>query len=145
MSKTKAEELYADIINLPHHELTTRQRMPVINRAASFSPFAALTGYDEHIREAVRITDEKIELDDERKEKISKKLNYTMEFAEEDTEITITYFQPDNKKSGGAYVNHTGIIKRIDEYERKIIFTDKTVIPIDDICEIDSELFNGLE
>lgn len=145
MSKTKAEELYADIINLPHHELTNRQRMPVINRAASFSPFAALTGYDEHIREAGRITDEKIELDDERKEKISKKLNYTMEFAEEDTEITITYFLPDNKKSGGAYVNHTGIIKRIDEYERKIIFTDKTVIPIDDICEIDSELFNGLE
>lgn len=145
MSKTKAEELYADIINLPHHELTTRQRMPIINRAASFSSFAALTGYDEHIREAGRITDEKIELDDERKEKISKKLNYTMEFAEEDTEITITYFLSDNKKFGGAYVNHTGIIKRIDEYERKIIFTDKTVIAIDDIYEIDSELFNGLE
>ena len=60
----KAEELYADIINLPHHELTTRQRMPRINRAVSFSPFAALTGYDDQVKEAGRLTDERIELDD---------------------------------------------------------------------------------
>ena len=76
---TKAEELYADIINLPHHELTTRQRMPLINRAASFSPFAALTGYDEAVKETARLTDARIELDDSTKIILSDKLQMAME------------------------------------------------------------------
>lgn len=135
---------YADIINLPRHELTTRQRMPRINRAASFSPFAALTGYDDQVKEAGRLTDERIELDDGTISTLNDKLNYAVSLSDEQPEISVTYFNPDSKKNGGAYITHTGIIKRIDEYERKVIFADKTAIPIDDIYGIDGEIFIGL-
>lgn len=142
---TKAEEQYADIINLPHHELTTHQRMPLINRAASFSPFAALTGYDEAVKETARLTDTRIELDDSTKIILSDKLQMAMEMADQEPTITVTYFVPDQKKAGGAYVDYTGIIKRIDEYERKVIFEDKTSIPIDDIYAIEGEIYKGME
>lgn len=145
MSKTKAEELYADIIDLPHHELTTRQRMPVINRAASFSPFAALTGYDEHIREAGRLTDERTDLDEDTKQKLNERLRIALDMADVQPQIKITYFLPDERKSGGSYVEYTGVLMRVDEYEKKIILTDKTQIPIDDIYEIEGEIFNCLE
>lgn len=141
---TKAEELYADIINLPHHELTTRQRMPLINRAASFSPFAALTGYDETVKETARLTDARIELDEGSKEILNDKLRIAVDHAEEQPEISITYFLPDKKKSGGAYVTIKAVIKRIDEYERFVIFTDKSSIPIDDIYEIEGEIYKDL-
>lgn len=143
--KSKAEELYADIINLPHHELTTRQRMPLINRAASFAPFAALTGYDEAVKETARLTDARIELDDSTKLVLSDKLQLAMEMAYQEPTITVTYFVPDQKKAGGAYVDYTGIIKRIDEYERKVIFVDKTSIPINDIYAIEGEIYKGME
>ena len=142
---TKAEELYADIINLPHHELTTRQRMPLINRAASFSPFAALTGYDEAVKETARLTDARIELDEEQKIALSDKLQMAIEKADQEPIITVTYFLPDQKKAGGAYIDYTGTIKRIDEYERKVIFIDKTIIPIDDIYAIEGEIYKCLE
>lgn len=139
-----AEKLYADIINLPHHELTTRRRMPRINRAAAFSPFAALTGYDAKIKETDRLTDGKTELDDSMASELNDKLNFAVSKADEQPEITVTYFLPDKRKSGGAYITHTGVIKRIDEYERMVIFADKTAIPIDDIYGIDGEIFIGL-
>ena len=141
---TKAKELYADIINLPHHELTTRQRMPRINRAASFAPFAALTGYDDAVRETARLTSERIELDEGTKEILNNKLRIALDKAGEQPEISITYFLPDKKKSGGAYVTVKAVIKRIDEYERLVILTDKSTIPIDDIYEIEGDIYNGL-
>lgn len=141
---TKAKELYADIINLPHHELTTRQRMPRINRAASFAPFAALTGYDDAVRETARLTSERIELDEGTKEILNNKLRIALDKAGEQPEISITYFLPDKKKSGGAYVTVKAVIKRIDEYERLVIFTDKSSIPIDDIYEIQGDIYNNL-
>lgn len=141
---TKAKELYADIINLPHHELTTRQRMPRINRAASFAPFAALTGYDDAVRETARLTSERIELDEGTKEILNNKLRIALDKAGERPEISITYFLPDKKKSGGAYVTVKAVIKRIDEFERLVIFTDKSSIPIDDIYEIEGDIYNNL-
>ena len=141
---TKAKELYADIINLPHHELTTRQRMPRINRAASFAPFAALTGYDDAVRETARLTSERIELDEGTKEILNNKLRIALDKAGEQPEISITYFLPDTRKSGGAYVTVKAVIKRIDEYERLVILTDKSTIPIDDIYEIEGDIYNGL-
>jgi len=144
MSKTNAEELYADIINLPHHELTTRQRMPLINRAASFSPFAALTGYDEAVKETARQASKRIELDEGTKEILNDKLRIAVEKADEQPEITITFFLSDKKKDGGAYLTIKAVIKRIDEYERLVVFTDKTTLPIDDIYEIDGEIYNNL-
>ena len=141
---TKAKELYADIINLPHHELTTRQRMPRINRAASFAPFAALTGYDDAVRETARLTSERIELDEGTKEILNNKLRIALDKAGEQPEISITYFLPDKKKSGGAYVTVKAVIRRIDEFERLVIFTDKSSIPIDDIYEIEGDIYNNL-
>ncbi len=138
------DEKYNDIMNLPHHEPKTRQRMPIINRAASFSPFAALTGYDDKIKETGRLTSEKIELNEETKEVINTKIQMVLDFIDTSPEVNITYFLPDDKKSGGAYVNHIGFIKRVDEYERKVIFEDKFFIPIDDILEIECEIFKDL-
>lgn len=135
---------YEDIINLPHHELTTRQRMPRINRAGSFSPFAALTGYDDAVKETARLTSERIELDDGTKEVLNDKLRIALDKADEQPEISITYFLPDTRKSGGAYVTVKAVIKRIDEYERLVILTDKSTIPIDDIYEIEGDIYNGL-
>lgn len=135
---------YDDIINLPHHELTTRQRMPRINRAASFAPFAALTGYDDAVRETARLTSERIELDEGTKEILNNKLRIALDKAGEQPEISITYFLPDKKKSGGAYVTVKAVIKRIDEYERLVIFTDKSSIPIDDIYEMEGDIYNNL-
>ena len=135
---------YDDIINLPHHELTTRQRMPIATRAASFSPFASLTGYDEAVKETARLTSERIEIDEGTKEVLNDKLRIAVEKADGEPEVAITYFVPDSKKSGGAYVTAKGVIKRIDEYERLVIFTDKSTIPIDDIYAIEGDIYNGL-
>ena len=142
--KTKAEEQYADIINLPHHELTTRQRMPLINRAASFSPFAALTGYDETVKETARLTDARIELDEGTKEVLNDKLRLAVDLSEKNPEVSITYFLPDKRKAGGAYITTKAVIKRVDEYDRVVVLSDKSTIPIDDIAEIEGDIFKDL-
>lgn len=134
---------YDDIINLQHHQSATRPHMSNYDRAAQFSPFAALTGHDEAIKETARLTDRKVELDEYTKEDLNSKLQIIGD--NPGTEVTITYFQPDEKKSGGAYLTITGCVKRIDEYEQTVVFTDKTAISIDQISEIESELFRGME
>ena len=118
--------------------------MPIANRAASFSPFASLTGYDEAVKETARLTSERIEIDEGTKEVLNDKLRIAVEKADGEPEVAITYFVPDSKKSGGAYVTAKGVIKRIDEYERLVIFTDKSTIPIDDIYAIEGDIYNGL-
>ena len=136
--------MYEDIINLPHHVSKTRPQMSMLDRAAQFSPFAALTGYDAAIKETGRLTDEKIEMDEDRKTALDMKQTYLIEMLDEQPEISITYFLPDTKKSGGAYVTVTGNLKRFDEYERLLILTDGKKIPMDDIADIDSDLFRGM-
>lgn len=136
-------EDYDDIINLPHHVSATRPQMSMIDRAAQFSPFAALTGYDAAIKETGRLTDEKIEMDEDTKAALDIKQAYLMEIIDEQPEITVTYFLPDTKKSGGAYVTVTGNLKRFDEYERLLILTDGKKIPMDDIADIDGEVFRA--
>ena len=128
---------YDDIIDLPHHVSATRPQMSMMDRAAQFSPFAALTGYDAAIKETARLTDQKIDLDDYEKEEINDKIQLITEHLGEDFEVVITYFQPDSRKAGGAYVDAVGIVKKIDEYDRVIILQDGKKIPIDDILDID--------
>lgn len=135
---------YEDILNLPHHVSKTRPQMSMLDRAAQFSPFAALTGYDDAIKETGRLTDEKIEMDEDRKAALDMKQAYLIEMIDEQPEISITYFLPDTKKSGGAYVTVTGNLKRFDEYERLLILTDGKKIPMDDIADIESDLFRGM-
>lgn len=128
---------YDDIIDLPHHVSATRPQMSMMDRAAQFSPFAALTGYDAAIKETARLTDQKIDLDDYEKEEINDKIQLITEHLGEDFEVVITYFQPDSRKAGGAYVDAVGIVKKIDEYDRVIILQDGKKTPIDDILDID--------
>ena len=135
---------YEDIINLPHHISKTRPQMSMIDRAAQFSPFAALTGYDAAIQETGRLTDEKIDLGEEAKTVLDRKQHYLSDIISVQPEITVTYFLPDERKSGGSYLSVTGKLKRIDEYERMMILTDGKKIPLDDIMNIESELFRGL-
>ena len=143
-SGQSAAEVYADIIDLPHHEPKTRMRMPRSNRAASFSPFAALSGYDDAVKETARLTDRQIEIGEDTKIALNKRLRIAMEQIENHPVITVTYFMADSRKNGGAYVKHTGVIKKIDECERKVIFRDQMVIPIDNIYEMDGEIFKNL-
>ncbi len=130
---------YDDIIHLPHHVSSTRPRMSAIDRAAQFSPFAALTGYDTSIKESARLTDARIELDDSQKEEIGEKLRLMT--GQLDAEIKITYFLPDTKKTGGKYVLAAGAVKKVDEYERMIIMGDGKQIPIDEVIDVDCDVF----
>ncbi len=136
---------YEDIINLPPHISKKHPQPTMLERAARFSPFAAITGYEEMVKEAARVTDKKIELDEGSKEILNEKLLFVTEMCESDAIINITYFIPDNLKSGGKYTTVSGTIKRIDEYERRIILVDGTIIPIDDIYQIDGDMFSGNE
>ena len=132
---------YDDIIELPHHVSSTRSRMSIIDRAAQFSPFAALTGHNEAVRETERLTDERIELDENKKTILNEKLQIIMEKQEEQPEITFTFFMPDSRKNGGKYVDITGVVKKIDEIERCVRLMDGTRIFIDDLFEISGNIF----
>lgn len=131
---------YNDIINNPHHTSKTRKRMSQSNRAAQFAPFAALTGYDASISEAARLTETQIELDDKTKEILNMKLCFLKNHIKDRPYVTITYFVPDHKKDGGAYVNYSGNIRVIDEIEQTLIFTDRTTIYIDMVLDVQGEI-----
>ena len=136
---------YNEIMGLPHHVSKTRPQMPMSDRAAQFAPFAALTGYDAAIKETGRLTDERIELGVEALSALDMKYQLLMEALDEAPEVTITYFQPDERKAGGKYVSAVGAVKKIDDFERRITMRDGTRIPMDDVLSIDGELFSSLE
>ena len=136
---------YNEIMGLPHHVSKNRPQMPMSDRAAQFAPFAALTGYDAAIKETGRLTDERIELDVEALSALDMKYQLLMEALDEAPEVTITYFQPDERKAGGKYVSAVGAVKKIDDFERRITMRDGTRIPMDDVLSIDGELFSSLE
>lgn len=135
---------YDDIIHLPHHVSKTHPQMPVSDRAAQFAPFAALTGHDAAIRETARLTEEKAELDENAKMIIDEKLRFVQETLPAKPEITVTYFQPDEKKAGGKYMTASGNVKKIDMYKGLIIMTDGLKIPFDDIYEVEGEIFGNI-
>ena len=127
---------YDDIIHLPHHISATRPHMPVRDRAAQFMPFRALTGYEDAVQEAARLTDEKPVLSDDEKALLNSRLQPLADGSMTGKEVTLTWFRPDERKPGGAYVTDSGTVKRIDRCERLVILTDGRQILIDDILEI---------
>ena len=135
---------YEDIVDLPHHISKKHPQPTMADRAARFAPFAAITGYEEMVLEEARVTDERIEMDESSKAALNEKLNMILEFIDEQSEVSITYFEPDKRKAGGAYVTVTGTVKRIDEYEHLVIMTDGKKINIDDIYNLQGELFYSL-
>lgn len=136
---------YDEIMGLPHHVSRTRPQMPMSDRAAQFAPFAALTGYDSAIKETGRLTDEKIELDEEALTTLDMKYQFLMDALDDEPEVTITYFQPDERKAGGKYVSATGTVKKVDDFERRITMQNGTKIPMDDVLSIDGKMFSSLE
>ena len=144
MNDNKDIHQYDDIINLPHHQSATRPHMSNYDRAAQFSPFAALTGHEAAIKETARQTDEKLMLSDEAIAELNEKLNLIAEAIGTQQRVRITYFVPDNKKAGGAYITCTGCVKKFDAYEHTVIMEDKTVIPIEQISDIDGEMFGDM-
>lgn len=136
---------YGDILYKPHHVSPTRAQMPLIDRAAQFSPFAALTGYEAAIRETARLTEDRIELDEGEKAALNERLRLMRDRLNECPKVSIAYFLPDGKKTGGSYVTATGSVRKIDEYERIVVMEDHTVIPIEQIYGITGQLFSGLK
>ena len=135
---------YDDIINLPHHVSATRPRMSMIDRAAQFSPFAALTGYDAAIKETGRLTDQRIELTEDSRAILDRKQQLLVDNLADHPEVSVTFFVPDERKAGGTYVTVTGRVKKVDDYQRLLILTDGTKIALDEILGMESELFRSL-
>ena len=136
---------YDDIMDLPHHVSATRPQMSMIDRAAQFSPFAALTGYDAAIKETGRLTDDKIEMDEEALNILNMKFQLLVDSLADEPEITFTYFKPDERKAGGAYIDVTGKVKKVDDFERLIVMQNGTKMPMDDILNIEGEIFASLQ
>ncbi len=145
MQPTENDHRYDSIKKLPHYQSVTRPHMSLYDRAAQFSPFAALTGYDDAVKETARLTDTKTELDEYEKAAINERLNRIQDTFDVQPEVSITYFLPDKKKSGGAYITVTGCVKKVDEYEHVVVMRNGTKVHIDDIAEIDGEIFEMLE
>lgn len=127
---------YDDIIDLPHHVSATRPHMELSDRAAQFSPFAALTGYESAVREAARLTDQRVELDENAREALDKKLAVLEGRLAERPEVTVTYFVPDERKEGGSYVTVSGRVKRIRGDEGELVFEDGRRVGVGDIVDM---------
>ena len=137
---------YEDIFHLPHPVSGTHPQMSMHDRAAQFSPFAALSGYEEAVEEEARLTEEKILLDEYEKQRIDEKLQKIRDDLqergkEEKPRISVTYFLPDQRKAGGAYVTVTGQVKKMDTYKQQLLLTDGSAIPFQEIVELEGDLF----
>lgn len=142
--KRREENSYEDIINLPHHVSAVHPQMSLEDRAAQFAPFAALTGHKEAVREAGRRTEKKLELDENMKMLLDIKLQTLMERMEEHPRIRITYFLPDDKKSGGRYMDIEGEVKKLDEYSQEFVFAGGERILLRDVLDLDGDIFREI-
>lgn len=138
---TDQTDQYRDMLYLPHKQSATRKHMSVHDRAAQFAPFAALTGYDSAIDETARFTEDRLPRSEADEELLNERVRFLSERIAEQPEITVTYFLPDERKAGGAYVACTGRVKRIEPLPQRILFTDGREIPLEDILAIESPLF----
>lgn len=136
---------YDDIIHLPHPVSKTRPQMPIADRAAQFSPFAALTGHEAAIKETARLTKQRIELSEDEKRILNEKMLMLTENIKQHAKISITYFKEDERKEGGSYLCAEGCVKKIDEYKRSVMMSDGLQIPMEDIFDIDGELFGLMD
>ena len=135
---------YDDILNLPHHTSAVQPAMPMQNRAAQFAPFAALVGYDALIRETARLTNQKVELDESVKAELNEKLRLLLELLPQQPEVTITYFQPDNRKAGGAYRGINGIVRKYLPSANALIMMDGVQIPVNEIISLEGSCFSSI-
>ncbi|MBQ3256726.1 MAG: hypothetical protein IJA67_04880 [Oscillospiraceae bacterium] len=135
---------YEDIVDLPHHVSPTRPQMSRADRAAQFSSFAALTGHDAAVRETARRTASRIDTAEDKRQELDLKQQLLAQVLPSLPELTVTYFVPDTRKAGGAYVSAGGRLKRIDSRRRILVLDDGTEIPADDVLELESPIFTSL-
>lgn len=143
--RKRSRQQYGDLLQMSYPAASTRVRMSNIERAAQFSPFSALTGYEDAVAETARLTEDEKELDENRKSMINEKLNLLLQDHSSEQVVSFIYFQPDMRKSGGKYVTCTGKIQKIDLYQKKILLMDGTQIPIEQLYEIDSDFFKNVQ
>lgn len=124
------------LINYPYRGSNRENRMSRMARAAQFSPFAALTGYDDILAEASRITDERRDVSEDKAAYINECLRMIPENYPRKLNARITYFVPDKLKSGGSYEVAQGLVRLIDEGSRTVVFDDNRIVPIEDIFDI---------
>lgn len=136
---------YDDIIHMPHHVSTKHPRMSIENRAAQFAPFAALTGYEDAVKETAREVDTRIEIDEEQKNILDSKIQMIIEQLTNRPVVTFTYFIPDLTKDGGEYISVAGIVKKFDTYNQTILLEDDTEIPVNEVIDISGEIFKMYE
>ena len=145
MKEENEQHKYDDMIDLPHHVSTRHPQMSLLNRAAQFSPFAALTGHEDAVKETARLTDSFIEREEEQTELLNRRMQLLLSHmagrGHRTPEIEVVYFRPDPVKSGGAYITYSGKVKKIDGYRREILFADGTVIPMEHIFSMEGALF----
>ena len=134
---------YEDIVDLPHHVSKKHPPMSRLNRAAQFAPFAALTGHSAAIMETARLTDIETDLSDSDIEILNRRHKVLLEHLDEQPEATFIYFKPDALKSGGEYKTKTGRVKKIDEYKKQYILSDGTIIPMEHLFSMESDLFQN--
>ena len=137
-------EKYRQIIDRPYSGSTSRPKMDRVDRAAQFSPFSALVGYDDIIDETNRFTEEQFDFGEEDKKLLDEKLRLVCEHEKDRPTITVTYFVPDKKKEGGAYRTETKTVKRVDTTRKIILFADKTELPLQLIADFGGEFFDAL-
>lgn len=135
---------YDDLLHLPHPTSEKHPRMPLADRAAIFSPFAALSGHGDAIRETARLTERRMELDEDAKAELDRRQAVLLEHLGEQPEVTVTWFRPDERKEGGAYLTTTGRLKKIDALGRRLVLLDGTAIPLEDVADLESECFRKL-
>lgn len=132
---------YDDILHLPHPTSNKHPRMSIRDRAAIFSPFAALSGHGAAIAETARLTDRRVELDEDTRAELDRRQAVLLGHLSEQPEITITWFRPDGRKDGGAYRTVTGRLKKVDEAARTLTLLDGTSIPLEDVAWLESAWF----
>ena len=137
MRESQLTHRYDDIIDLQHRQSPTRPRMSRLNRAAQFAPFAALAGHDAAIQETGRLTDTFKELDESHKAELDEKLRYLAAHLHEKPHAIITYFRPDSKKEGGAYLSAAGVVRKIGRDGKIVVAENQNDIPINQIFEIE--------
>ncbi|MBQ7668945.1 MAG: YolD-like family protein [Clostridia bacterium] len=142
--KLKVTHNYDDIINLEHHVSKVHPPMSLYAHSAQFAPFAALTGYEEALKETSRRTNNRLELSEDLIEMIDMKLQFLRENIDKKEEITFTYFEPDELKEGGTYLTVIGIIEAFDDVNQKVILKDKKEIPMFEIIDIQGNIFKNM-
>ncbi|HJD20618.1 MAG TPA: hypothetical protein H9915_02245 [Candidatus Gemmiger faecigallinarum] len=145
MQRSQDPHRYDDLIDLPHPVSARRPRMPVSERAAQFSPFAALTGYGDAIAETARLTDARLELDEETQRLLNRRVALLRQAAPDRPLVRVTCFEPDAAKDGGRYVTLEVRVRGVDLAGGRLLLEGGGRLPLADVIALEGDCFSGTE